>query len=55
MTAPLPPGAAIGIFGGGQLERMAAVAAAQLGYKCHIFGPEADAPAKCLRRRHRPV
>ena len=46
MTAPLPPGAAIGIFGGGQLGRMAAVAAAQLGYKCHIFSPEADAPAK---------
>ena len=46
MTTPLPPGAWIGIFGGGQLGRMAAVAAAQLGYKCHIFSPDADAPAK---------
>ena len=25
---------------------MAAVAAAQLGYKCHIYSPDADAPAK---------
>ena len=28
MTAPLPPGATIGILGGGQLGRMAALAAA---------------------------
>ncbi|MGB0631135.1 MAG: 5-(carboxyamino)imidazole ribonucleotide synthase [Alphaproteobacteria bacterium] len=46
MTTPLPPGATIGILGGGQLGRMAAVAAAQLGYKCHIYSPDADAPAK---------
>lgn len=46
MTRPLPPGATIGILGGGQLGRMAAVAAAQLGYKCHIYSPDADAPAK---------
>ena len=46
MTAPLPPGATIGILGGGQLGRMAAVAAAQLGYKCHIYSPDTNAPAK---------
>lgn len=40
---PLKPGATIGIIGGGQLGRMMAVAAAQLGYKCHIFAPE-EAP-----------
>ncbi|HVI98331.1 MAG TPA: 5-(carboxyamino)imidazole ribonucleotide synthase [Sphingomonas sp.] len=35
----LPPGATIGILGAGQLGRMIAVAAAQLGYRCHIFAP----------------
>ena len=42
---PLPPGAVIGIIGGGQLGRMSAMAAARLGYKCHIFSPEPDCPA----------
>ena len=36
---PLPPGSTIGIVGGGQLGRMLAIAAAQLGYRCHIFDP----------------
>lgn len=35
----LAPGSTIGIVGGGQLGRMLAIAAAQLGYKCHIFDP----------------
>jgi 5-(carboxyamino)imidazole ribonucleotide synthase len=35
----VPPGSTIGIVGGGQLGRMLAMAAAQLGYKCHIFDP----------------
>ncbi|WP_395622236.1 5-(carboxyamino)imidazole ribonucleotide synthase [Sphingomonas daechungensis] len=35
----ITPGSIIGIVGGGQLGRMLAVAAAQLGYKCHIFDP----------------
>ena len=43
--APLKPGAVIGILGGGQLGRMAALAAARLGYRCHIYCPEPDAPA----------
>lgn len=42
---PLPPGSVIGIIGGGQLGRMAAMAAARLGYKCHVFSPEPDGPA----------
>ncbi len=41
----LPPGATIGILGGGQLGRMTALAAARLGYRCHVFCDEADAPA----------
>lgn len=43
--AALPPGSTLGILGGGQLGRMIALAAAELGYRCHIFGPEADPPA----------
>jgi 5-(carboxyamino)imidazole ribonucleotide synthase len=35
----IPPGSTIGIIGGGQLGRMLSIAAAQLGYKCHIYDP----------------
>lgn len=35
----IEPGATIGIIGGGQLGRMLSIAAAQLGYRCHIFDP----------------
>lgn len=41
----IAPGSTIGILGGGQLGKMLAVAAAQLGYRCHVFAPEADPPA----------
>ncbi len=41
----IPPGSTIGILGGGQLGRMTALAAAAMGYRCHIFCPEKDAPA----------
>lgn len=44
--ACIQPGAVIGIIGGGQLGRMMAIAAAQLGYKTHIFTPERDSPAQ---------
>ena len=40
--AALPPGSTIGILGGGQLGRMLATAAAQLGYRCHIYAPSGD-------------
>lgn len=39
------PGTTIGILGGGQLGRMTALAAANLGYRCHVYCPEADSPA----------
>lgn len=39
------PGGTIGILGGGQLGRMLALAAAQLGYRCHVYCPEEDSPA----------
>jgi 5-(carboxyamino)imidazole ribonucleotide synthase len=35
----IAPGSIIGIVGGGQLGRMLSVAAAQLGYHCHVFDP----------------
>ena len=38
----LKPGATIGIFGGGQLGRMLAVPAAQLGYRVVGYAPEGD-------------
>jgi 5-(carboxyamino)imidazole ribonucleotide synthase len=41
----LPPGSTIGIVGGGQLGRMLAMAAARLGYKCHIYAPDESPPA----------
>ena len=41
----LAPGATIGILGGGQLGRMTALAAARLGYRCHVFAAEPDSPA----------
>ena len=39
----LAPGSTIGIIGGGQLGRMLSIAAANLGYKCHIYDPH-EAP-----------
>jgi len=42
---PIKPGSVIGIIGGGQLGRMTAVAAAELGYRVHIFTPEDNSPA----------
>lgn len=45
-SASLAPGSTIGIIGGGQLGRMAALAAAKLGYRVHVFCPEADSPTE---------
>ena len=42
---PLPPGSTIGILGGGQLGRMIAVAAAQLGYRTHVLAPDRESVA----------
>jgi len=38
----LPPGSTIGILGGGQLGRMLAIAALQLGYRCIGYAPPGD-------------
>ncbi len=38
----LPPGSTIGILGGGQLGRMLAISATQLGYRCIGYAPKGD-------------
>jgi 5-(carboxyamino)imidazole ribonucleotide synthase len=48
MNLPVPalkPDATIGIIGGGQLGRMLALAAARLGFRCHVFAPSPDSCA----------
>ena len=45
MTDALPIGSTIGILGGGQLGRMLAVAAARLGFRTHVYEPDAGCPA----------
>jgi 5-(carboxyamino)imidazole ribonucleotide synthase len=52
LPAPLPPGARVGILGGGQLARMLSLAAARLGIDCHIYAPEADSPAFAVSAAH---
>ena len=47
----IAPGATIGILGGGQLGRMLALAAAELGYRSHIFCPDDDSPASQVAAR----
>ena len=44
-VSALERGATIGILGSGQLGRMLALAAARLGFKCHIFAPDRESPA----------
>ncbi|MCR9221380.1 MAG: 5-(carboxyamino)imidazole ribonucleotide synthase [Alphaproteobacteria bacterium] len=46
----LPPGSVIGVLGGGQLGRMLALAAARLGYRCHVYEPAAECPAAHVAR-----
>lgn len=45
---PVLPGATIGIFGGGQLGRMTAMAARTLGYHVHVLDPSADCAARAV-------
>src|SRR5437667_6006762 len=43
--APILPGATIGVLGSGQLGRMFALAARELGYRIIVYSPENDSPA----------
>ncbi|WP_438481032.1 5-(carboxyamino)imidazole ribonucleotide synthase [Oleiharenicola lentus] len=42
---PILPGATIGVLGGGQLGRMLSQAATKLGYRMHVYEPQANSPA----------
>ena len=42
------PGATIGIFGGGQLGRMTAMAARGMGYRIHVLDPDPACPARFI-------
>lgn len=48
----LPAGGTVGILGGGQLGRMLAMSAAQLGYQCHIYSPEDESVAAEVCAHH---
>lgn len=47
----LLPGKTIGVLGGGQLGRMFAQAAQTLGYRVHVFEPQASCPAGAVANR----
>ncbi|MEL6093818.1 5-(carboxyamino)imidazole ribonucleotide synthase [Bartonella schoenbuchensis] len=48
----LQPGSMIGLIGGGQLARMLAMAAAELGYRTVVLCPEAHCPAAQTANHH---
>ncbi|MBI2512393.1 MAG: 5-(carboxyamino)imidazole ribonucleotide synthase [Opitutae bacterium] len=47
----LLPGKTIGVLGGGQLGRMLAHAATRLGYRIHVFEPQANCPAGAVAHK----
>ena len=48
---PVLPGATIGFLGGGQLGRMAGMAARSLGYDVHVLDPDPECPARAVASR----
>jgi 5-(carboxyamino)imidazole ribonucleotide synthase len=48
----IPPGAWLGLLGGGQLGRMFCMAAQSLGYKVVVLDPGSDSPAGFVADRH---
>jgi 5-(carboxyamino)imidazole ribonucleotide synthase len=50
--ASIPPGAWLGLLGGGQLGRMFCMAAQSLGYKVVVLDPGAHSPAGSVADRH---
>ncbi|TWU29614.1 5-(carboxyamino)imidazole ribonucleotide synthase [Bythopirellula polymerisocia] len=51
VQAPILPGSPLGVLGSGQLGRMFAIAAAELGYHVHVFSPRADSPTGQVAHR----
>ncbi len=52
MTPFIAPGATLGVVGGGQLGRMFAHAAQQMGYAVAVLDPDAESPAGGVAQRH---
>ena len=53
MTTPfIAPGATLGVMGGGQLARMFAHAAQQMGYAIAVLDPDATSPAGLIAHHH---
>lgn len=48
----IPPGATIGILGGGQLGRMLALAARNMGYRIQVLDPDPACPCAQVADRH---
>lgn len=51
-TDTIPPGATLGVFGGGQLGRMFTRAAQRMGYRVVVFAPERGCPASQVADEH---
>lgn len=51
-SAPILPGATLGVMGGGQLGRMFAQAAQQRGYAVVVLDPDPDSPAGQVSHQH---
>jgi len=51
-NAFLPPGATLGVVGGGQLGRMFVQAAQRMGYRTAVLDPDADSPAGLIAHQH---
>jgi len=49
---PLPPGATLGVMGGGQLGRMFSQAASHMGYRVCVLDPAAVSPAAEVSAEH---
>lgn len=47
----IPAGKTIGVLGGGQLGRMLAQAAVRMGYRMHVFEPQAKCPAGAVAHK----
>ncbi|MGH7519351.1 MAG: 5-(carboxyamino)imidazole ribonucleotide synthase [Gemmatimonadales bacterium] len=48
----IPPGATLGVLGGGQLGRMFTMRAHEMGYRVVVLEPDADSPAGAVADRH---
>ncbi len=52
LTTPIVPPATLGVLGGGQLGRMFAQAAQEMGYAVWVLDPDPSSPAGQLANRH---